>query len=160
MHTRESLPEPHPYILRQRYMTEDMQLFVSLLTTTTSYLTTTTILLAISLLTLITEFYWIKVVYERFPILRAEADDKAAGLQREGNEEMYIRPETRVPRRPQGWGGVVEWIQREKSDWTEFARLPIFCSESASTVVTGCLYTLPARLDRHRLHLPDHAVIR
>lgn len=73
---------------------------------------TTIVLLSAAVLTLMTEFLWIEVVYRKFPVLatprnRAEASRETSRGQ-----------------------GVVRWLKGEKEDWVEFSRLPIFFSKS------------------------------
>jgi iron-regulated transporter 1 len=82
------------------------------LTTTTGYITTTILLLSAALVTLITEFLWIEVVYRKFPVLAIPRDREAASRQSTAGN------------------GVMRWFKREKEDWIEFSRLPIFFSRS------------------------------
>jgi hypothetical protein len=70
------------------------------------------VLLSIAVLTLVTEFIWIEVVYRNFPVL---SDDTS-------------RHQLSSTARSNGTG-VVRWIKREKEDWLEFSRLPIFFSQ-------------------------------
>lgn len=91
-----------------------MQLLVSLMTSLGGYMIATTALLSMTVLTLMTEFWWIEVVYRRFPMLALDHRQARGG---DGEDA------------PRGRGGWVGWLEREKADWAEFARLPIFFSE-------------------------------
>ena len=90
----------------------DGQLFVSVLTSTIGYIQTTLVLLSIAIVTLVTEFIWIQVVYRNFPILAVDTSNKNSS-----NTTRISGP------------GVANWLKREKQDWAEFSRLPIFFSQ-------------------------------
>jgi hypothetical protein len=83
------------------------------LTSTIGYIQTTLVLLSIAMVTLVTEFIWIQVVYRNFPILAMDTSNK----------------DSSSTTRTSG-GGVANWLKREKQDWAEFSRLPIFFSQS------------------------------
>ena len=85
---------------------------MSVLTSTIGYIQTTLVLLSIAMVTLVTEFIWIQVVYRNFPILAVDSSHKDTSSMR-----------TSVT-------GVADWFKREKQDWIEFSRLPIFFSQS------------------------------
>ena len=99
-------------ILLCGYKSADEQLFVSVLTSTIGYIQTTLVLLTIAVVTLVTEFIWIQVVYRNFPILAVDSSHKDTSSMR-----------TSVT-------SVTDWFKREKQDWAEFSRLPIFFSQS------------------------------
>jgi iron-regulated transporter 1 len=103
----------------------DEQLFVSILTSTIGYFRTTLVLLSVALITLITEFIWIEVVYRKFPVL---------GISRStiGSASSAVRESA---------PGFIGWIKREKQDWTEFSRLPIFFSQSRLQTVFRLVWT-------------------
>lgn len=104
----------HPYVVLVDISYEaDVQLFVSVLTSTIGYIQTTLVLLSIAMVTLVTEFIWIQVVYRNFPILAMETSHK----------------DSSSTTRTSGTG-VADWLKREKQDWAEFSRLPIFFSQS------------------------------
>ncbi len=91
-----------------------MQLFVSLLTTTTGYSTATTCLLSMALFSFATEYFWIQVVFKRFPILQYEDRTPHDGRL------------DRCDHSKGGGGSWNAWAKQEKADWIEFSRLPIF----------------------------------
>lgn len=75
-------------------------------------------------MTAVVEYLWIQVVYTRFPILAIP--DNSMVNENDGYVEVgEIVDADRV--------GIKEnlfiWAKTEMSDWSEFARLPIFCSE-------------------------------
>lgn len=82
------------------------------------YPTTTIVLLSAILLTMLTEFWWIEIVYRCFPDLATERVRKPAEVESET--------------RGHGVQSALQWLRREKADWLEFSRLPIFFSESRS----------------------------
>lgn len=94
-----------------------VQLLVSVLTTLGGYIMATVILLCLAAVTLVTEFWWIEAVYRHFPILASDSSSTVAPTS-EG-----LSPPTSGSQ-----PGVVAWLKREKADWAEFARLPIFYS--------------------------------
>jgi len=91
----------------------DEQLFVSVLTSTIGYIQTTLVLLTIAVVTLVTEFIWIQVVYRNFPILAMDTSNKDSATTTRNSGP-----------------GVANWLKREQQDWAEFSRLPIFFSQS------------------------------
>lgn len=76
---------------------------------------------------MITEFWWIQVVYDCFPVLALERVLQSRPSEAETEPEQGVS--TRQARRLSRVDKVVEWMARERSDWAEFARLPIFYSE-------------------------------
>lgn len=92
-------------------------LVVSLFTTVVGYPTATGILLAISLATAVTEYAWIGVVYSRFPTLHHQLPTATAECEQAHRET---------------W---TQWLNRERDDWTEFARLPVFGSSLAIATI-------------------------
>jgi iron-regulated transporter 1 len=91
---------------------------VSLLTTFYGYSVATAILLGLALSSFVAEFWWIEVVYKRFPVLQ-----ESTRLDRED------RPFNPVEGARRNWRGFREWGTSEIDDWAEFIRLPIFASE-------------------------------
>lgn len=51
-------------------------------------------------------------------------DARTSDVEAEDAADMGAR------QRISGFGGLKEWAEMERRDWTEFARLPIFCSKS------------------------------
>lgn len=103
-------------------------MLVSLLTATVGYTITSTILLSLALITLVSEFWWIEVVYRRFPVLTSnqarQTDDESSPVATLSSSEARSR-------------GAVGWFERERKDWAEFIRLPIFFSTSRSCSAHG-----------------------
>jgi len=79
------------------------------------------VLFALALMTLVMEYLWIRVVYKRFPILCEQKQEH--GYSRAVEDEAEGSGAA-VPGR-----GLKRWIVRERDDWAEFIRLPIFASE-------------------------------
>ncbi|WVQ93477.1 hypothetical protein IAU59_000551 [Kwoniella sp. CBS 9459] len=131
-------------------------LVVSLMTSLGGYPAATGVLLGLSGLTSVTEYLWIKVVYDHFPILdrkkkapasaTASASDQTEEiglLERADQEEDEDRALTHAgveiqdddedhQRAP---ATIRERLRREKRDWLEFIRLPIFFSSSSMALI-------------------------
>jgi hypothetical protein len=119
---------------------------VSVLTTAGGYTFATMALLGMCLFSLALEFWWIEVVFERFPVLREKQ------VRNDWSANAGSDP-----------GGLKRWAQREIADWVEFGRLPIFASESLAGVDMCVLpgYTaLTPRLGRCQYPLLDHPFVR
>ena len=101
------------------------QLFVSVLTTTLGYSIATACLLGMAVFSFATEFWWIKLVYKRFPILKTDEDER-----RSATHVSEIEVRTSTVTSAQGWRS---WLRKEVDDWREFSRLPIFWSEFSSS---------------------------
>nr|XP_019044413.1 solute carrier family 40 (iron-regulated transporter), member 1 [Kwoniella bestiolae CBS 10118]OCF23343.1 solute carrier family 40 (iron-regulated transporter), member 1 [Kwoniella bestiolae CBS 10118] len=113
-------------------------LLVSLLTSTGGYPLATIVLLGMSLVTLATEYWWIQVVYNHFPVLERRAshtghDGEEQGLLQESeNDDHEPLGDTQGSVTPRGiWGK----LEREKQDWLEFIRLPIFFSSTSMALI-------------------------
>ncbi|ORY33734.1 Ferroporti-1 [Naematelia encephala] len=104
-------------------------LFVSLLTTFTGYIWATTTLLVLSLATLVLEYWWIQVVYRGFPVLAHPEDDTA------DHDGSSVGQEDRTPIPKSIMDKAAAWARRERSDWAEFTRLPIFHSSVAIATI-------------------------
>jgi hypothetical protein len=120
------------------------QLFVSLLTTWRGYSFASLVLLCMALLSFAAEFWWIEVVYKRFPVLHDQFRHRDHEQREAGGAER------------RNWRG---WLEMEIKDWIEFARLPIFCSESLHLASTKRI-VLSGRLDRDRDNLPHDIIVR
>lgn len=94
---------------------------MSLLTTFLGYSMATVILLGLALTSFVAEFWWIEVVFNRFPVLRDIKARGSADVLEEGFEDEGHAGEKK---------GFAVWFRREMSDWAEFIRLPIFASKS------------------------------
>lgn len=101
-------------------------LFVSLLTSFASYPTACSTLLAMSLLSLGGELWWIGVVWNSWACLE-EAEVERRRLKEEGRDEMAS--ENRGARSGSVRGVVGETIR----DMMEFAQMPVFLSESCES---------------------------
>ncbi|KAK1925025.1 Ferroporti-1 [Papiliotrema laurentii] len=95
-------------------------LFVSLLTTWRGYSFASLVLLCMALLSFAAEFWWIEVVYKRFPVLHDQFRHRDHEQREAGGAER------------RNWRG---WLEMEIKDWIEFARLPIFCSSIAIATI-------------------------
>ena len=80
-----------------------------------------------------TEFWWIKLVYKRFPILREDENERRSAKQ---VSDIGVRTSTMTS--AQGWRS---WLRKEVDDWREFSRLPIFWSKRF------CFYREKSRFD-------------
>jgi len=87
------------------------------------------VLLAMALISFVTEFWWIEVVFNRFPMLKEEARRKS------DPEVSSSDPAPSIRRK-----GFMEWLRSEIRDWTEFSRLPIFASKSSMTCMFICSF--------------------
>ncbi|WWC64337.1 uncharacterized protein I303_106947 [Kwoniella dejecticola CBS 10117] len=116
-------------------------LMVSLLTSLGGYPLATGVLLGFSVLTCGTEYIWIKVVYNHFPVLghkkESFADDQEEiGLLETGREgEESVGDGGRTQSIRGGSRSLVERLQSEKQDWMEFIRLPIFFSSTSMALI-------------------------
>ena len=89
----------------------NLQLVVSLLTTTSGYNRATLVLLGTSASSLVAEFLWINVVYKSFPVLAEKEQTETA-----------TSSKTRQTAR--------EWAANELKTWRVYASLPVFWSRS------------------------------
>ncbi|KAG7527829.1 hypothetical protein FFLO_06572 [Filobasidium floriforme] len=103
-------------------------LFVSLLTSFASYPTACSTLLAMSLLSLGGELWWIGVVWNSWACLE-EAEVERRRVKEEGRDEMAS--ESRGARSGSVEGVVEETIR----DMIEFAQMPVFLSESCDSML-------------------------
>ncbi|WVF65846.1 hypothetical protein IAT40_000583 [Kwoniella sp. CBS 6097] len=122
-------------------------LVVSLMTSLGGYPFATAILLGLSLWTSATEYLWIKVVYDHFPVLErrkaqsasasgdADAEEIALLAQDRGDGPVTNESTERAGEDYQEPKTVMERLQREKRDWVEFIRLPIFFSSSSMALI-------------------------
>lgn len=99
-------------------------LWTSLLTTAASYTFTVAFLMGFAGLTLAFELWWIQVVFHKFPIL-AESDKLVK--RSEGPAEPAV-PATNANR----YKDRILTLQR---DWTEFAKMPVFASSAAISLL-------------------------
>jgi iron-regulated transporter 1 len=99
------------------------------MTTFFGYPKATLILLGLALTTFLAEFWWIEIVYNRFPILRDNRSRGPASTLENGGRDSRV------------WSGesIKGWLKREKADWAEFAGLPIFASKSVLPIITNRL---------------------
>ena len=111
-----------------------IQLFVSLLTASVGYPITAVIIAAQNALALIVELWWIKVVYNRFPILRIDEDRR---------KERRVRLELEDHISVSSQGSATTF-----GAWVEFASMPIFfgwsddqCWYSAEMSLYSCIGT-------------------
>jgi hypothetical protein len=76
--------------------------------------------------TLLTEFWWIQIVYNCFPVLAQERIKE----QSRGNDTNDLDRITTAPLRasPGPLEKAKRWAKRERADWADFASLPIFYS--------------------------------
>jgi iron-regulated transporter 1 len=112
-------------------------LFVSLLTSVTSYANSCLILLFISAGTTFFEVIFIGIVYRRFKILgeeesnHRERQNSSEQQQISGSDAVY--PPRRGFARPENFRTIsrllLTWIRSQYSDWKTFAAMPIFISE-------------------------------
>lgn len=72
-----------------------------------------------ALTSFVAEFWWVEVVFNRFPLLRED-------------RRRRTKPQEGDPLQSKG---VAEWFKREIRDWTEFSRLPIFASKARRFVL-------------------------
>ncbi|RSH91224.1 hypothetical protein EHS25_009523 [Saitozyma podzolica] len=103
-------------------------LFVSVLSTFGGYLFATTILLLWVAVTCAAEYFWIEVVYRRFPVLAEGEEAKAL-------TRLPTAPTSSDSRLPSMWRQAGKWWKRERGDWAEFIRLPIFASSISIAVI-------------------------
>ncbi|WWD03413.1 hypothetical protein V865_001465 [Kwoniella europaea PYCC6329] len=113
-------------------------LLVSLVTSTGGYPLATVLLLAMSAVTLVTEYWWIQVVYNHFPVLDRETahfshDQEELRLLEEDND---VRDSTvQDTESSTGTGGIWKKLEMEKQSWLEFIRLPIFFSSTSMALI-------------------------
>ena len=104
---------------------------MSLLTFTCGYQATTLILIGFTLVSLIIEFVWIRLVYNRFPTLRI--DDQRKRIERtehagDGEAEplLGVQATATIPVKEK----FAVFIKDELATWKDFASMPIFYSGS------------------------------
>jgi iron-regulated transporter 1 len=102
------------------------QLFVSLLTTLFGYTTATLTLLALAIGSFALEYWWIEVVFKRFPMLQNEEPSR-----RDNETQSPSSPDITPPQRQFSIENAMSWLRHERDDWLEFARLPVFASSLA-----------------------------
>ena len=102
-------------------------LFVSLLTATVKYKTSVVILLGFGLLSMLFEFLFVKVVYERFPALSGPRPARA----------RIDGPDHARSRRILFFTSSVDWVLQQVKDWKEFTRHPIFISRPVNVVAAA-----------------------
>nr|XP_019003201.1 solute carrier family 40 (iron-regulated transporter), member 1 [Kwoniella mangroviensis CBS 8507]OCF66662.1 solute carrier family 40 (iron-regulated transporter), member 1 [Kwoniella mangroviensis CBS 8507] len=113
-------------------------LLVSLLTSTGGYPLATTVLLGMSAASLATEYWWVQVVYNHFPVLDRETaqsshDEEELGLLEEDNDAGdSIAQDTESSN---GTGGIWKRLEMEKQSWLEFIGLPIFFSSTSMALI-------------------------
>ncbi len=101
---------------------------MSLLTTFGGYLFATTFLLGWVGVTFIAEWWWISVVYNRFPVLHSKDSQSARPPSQEYSQlSSDERPSPRPAGILQRWE---RFCQEEWRDWSEFIRMPIFMSRA------------------------------
>jgi len=118
-------------------------LIVSVFTTMLSYRTTAILMIAVSLLSMGFELYWIQIVYNAFPEL--EKDDA---------RRRQARCDAQIAQPGSSQSGWHVSLKRQLQDWAEFVRLPVFLSSlsvsllyitvlsyATPTVTTGFLQT-------------------
>ncbi|WWC91485.1 uncharacterized protein L201_006431 [Kwoniella dendrophila CBS 6074] len=113
-------------------------LVVSLLTSFTGYPIAATALLGLSVITLLTEYLWIKVVYDRFPVLdrrhvSSDNPEEAIELLEEeddGDRTIEIGGGSQHISK-----GFVSAMQTEIREWQEFQQLPIFYSSVCMALI-------------------------
>jgi len=111
-------------------------MIVSVLTYSVGYQTTKLALIGITATSFVIEFWWIQIVYNRFPALQIGEERKrrrrgSSGQdeqqQAQSNEPLLGHPSaSSSPHQAQECSNL---FQREWSTWREFAALPIFWSE-------------------------------
>lgn len=111
-------------------------LFVSLLTSVTSYAKSCLILLAISAGTTFFEVVFVGVVFERFKILGEEEsrhrEQKKRDDQQRGESGSSYPPRRGLagPAHLTSYGRLlISWLQEQYSNWRTFIAMPIFISE-------------------------------
>lgn len=109
------------------------------------YSLATTTLLGMALVSCGIEYVWIEVVFKRFPVLR---------LDRDSYSKDRDSAESEGRRGSQSWKA---WLRQEKADWTDFTRLPIFCSEWRMPNDEDSLNN--DRLDSDRSNISDDPLI-
>ncbi|OCF38724.1 solute carrier family 40 (iron-regulated transporter), member 1 [Kwoniella heveanensis CBS 569] len=103
-------------------------LVVSLMTSFGDYPLATGVLFGLSILSCATEYLWIKVVYDHFPVLERQKGYRSTSDESRPLTRSAVEGQS-VPRR------MIEWLAREKRDWTEFVKLPIFFSSSSMALI-------------------------
>lgn len=117
-------------------------LFVSFLTVTydnsgPNHQFSVTVLAIISIVTMVFELYWIEIVYRRFPALAAEQLRKDRVAETAEDSSVSSAPSLPQPSQRLFLGRVSDRIKIALSfaDWQEFARLPVFLSSVAVSLL-------------------------
>ncbi|GAA6000247.1 uncharacterized protein JCM10292_004052 [Rhodotorula paludigena] len=117
-------------------------LFVSLLTTAASYTLAAAFLLGLSVGSLTFEFFWIHIVYKRFPMLstaqlgvRVPAETSATEAHPTTQSDRPAGPVPRRTRLAQLPARIRLRIFTESRNWLEFIRAPVFFSSLAISLL-------------------------
>lgn len=107
---------------------------VSVLTYSIGYRVTVIALVAITAASAVIEFWWIQVVYDRFPMLKTDddrkkmADTRRKTLLQDEETEPLLDSEV-APTKDWRAPAKIGLVRRELASWREFAAMPVFWSE-------------------------------
>ena len=82
-------------------------------------------LILLTALSMVGEFWWIRIVYRHFPVLRVDDVRRQSRKKRAGEEEQPLLARTEIAKTGR-WERTCKFFKEEASAWGEFIRLPIF----------------------------------
>ncbi|KAK1924769.1 Ferroporti-1 [Papiliotrema laurentii] len=100
-------------------------LVVSVLTFALGYIRGGSVLILLTALSMVGEFWWIRIVYRHFPVLRVDDVRTQSRKKGAGEEEQPLLARTEIAKTGR-WERTCKFFKEEASAWGEFIRLPIF----------------------------------
>lgn len=122
-------------------------MILSILTASLGYVGAAKACVVIALTSMVIEYFWIQVVYDRFPVLQLDEERRKAALSRAHKPEEHkgllgskLADSPDEDESVEKAQGLIENLKLEYETWMEFAAMPIFLS--AISVALGSITTL------------------